>query len=335
MSLSFSLHTLELAQPFTIARGTQLEAPNVVVQLRADDMEGIGEAAPSEHYGDTRETTLAFLERVTDVITGVEPISTVHARLDQAMRFNPAPKAAIDMAVYDVLGKRAGMPVYELLGLDPNQTPVTSLTIGIDTPEAMAEKARAAKDFPVLKVKVGTPQDRDNLEAVRSVSSARLRIDANAAWTPKEAVAHINELARFGIELVEQPVRADDLAGLGFVREHSLVPIFADESCVGPADVARVAPFVDGINIKLMKCGGIYPALQMIHIARALNLQVMMGCMIESSLSITAAAHLSPLLDFADLDGNLLIKEDPFKGVSVDRGRLVLPTAPGLGVVAV
>ncbi|HZT97924.1 MAG TPA: dipeptide epimerase [Chloroflexota bacterium] len=324
--------TLQLARPFTIARGTQTEAGNVLVRLQDDGLEGLGEGAPSEHYGDTYDSTAAFLKSAAGQISAGAPISSVHESLDGIARLNPAAKAAVDMACYDLLGKRLGAPVYELLGLDPARAPRTSFTIGIDSPDVMAQKAGAAAGFPILKVKVGTDRDIENLEAIRSVSNAVIRVDANEAWHPKQAVAAITELDRFDIELVEQPVPAADLAGLGYVRDRSPVPIIADEAAVIPADVPRVAPFVDGINIKLMKCGGIYPALQMIHTARAHNLLVMMGCMIESSLAITAAAQLSPLLDFADLDGHLLIRDDPFEGVSVHEGRLVLPHGSGLGV---
>jgi L-alanine-DL-glutamate epimerase-like enolase superfamily enzyme len=321
-----------LAQPFTIARGTQTEAHNVLVRLECDGVEGMGEAAPAEHYGDTQASSIHFVEMAKAIVTGREPISRLHELLEELARINPAPKAAIDMAAYDLLGKRLGAPLYEILGLDPSAAPLTSFTIGIDSPEIMAAKARAAAGYPILKVKVGTDRDVENLEAIRSVSQATIRVDANEAWSPKQAVSAIRELARFDIEFVEQPVPAADLAGMGFVRDRSPVPIITDEACITPNDVVKVAPYIDGINIKLMKCGGIEPALRMIHIARAHNLKVMMGCMVESSLAITAAAHLSPLLDYADLDGQLLIRDDPFTGVRVEAGRLILPDAPGLGV---
>lgn len=332
MPLAHQPLDLHLAKPFTIARGTQTTADNVLVRIHDDGLEGIGEAAPSEEYGDTQSSSTSFIDRAAEVISGTEPISALHGLLDRIARNNPAPKAAIDMAAYDLLGKRLGAPLHQILGLDASATPQTSFTIGIDSPEVMAEKAREAAGYPILKVKVGTANDMENLEAVRSASNAAIRLDANEAWSPKQAVRAIKQLSRFDIELVEQPVPAADLNGMGFVREQSEVPILTDEACIIPADVPRVAPYVDGINIKLMKCGGIYPALQMIYIARAHNLKVMMGCMIESSVAITAAAHLSPLLDYADLDGNLLIRDDPFRGVQVQCGRLVLPTGPGLGV---
>jgi L-alanine-DL-glutamate epimerase-like enolase superfamily enzyme len=212
---------------------------------------------------------------------------------------------------------------------------LTSYSIGLDEPALMAQKARAAADFPILKIKLGTPRDREIIRAVReAVPEHRLIVDANAVWTPHEAVRLISDLERFGVELVEQPVAAHDLAGLRYVRERSALPIFADESCATEEDVPRLAECVDGVNVKLMKCGGLRRARRVIEVARAHHLRVMCGCLIESSLAITAASHLLPLLDYADLDGNLLLADDPFQGVACERGKLTLPTGPGLGVTA-
>jgi L-alanine-DL-glutamate epimerase-like enolase superfamily enzyme len=334
MELSYETLDLKLHRPFTISRGTQHYAYNVCTALRDGTHTGIGEAAPAEHYGEIQTTVLAVLAYLQPLLAELPlSLTTLHEVMEHAVHLNPSAKAAIDMAAYDLLGKRAGLPVYALLGLDPARTPRTSFTIGIDTPEVMAEKAREAEQYPILKVKVGTPNDMQNLDAVRQARpDAVIRVDANEAWTPKEAVSNIERIAEFDIEFVEQPVQARDLAGLAHVRDAVSLPVIADESCIVPDDVPRVAPYVDGINIKLMKCGGISPALQMIQLARAHSLAVMMGCMIESSLAITAAAQLSPLLDYADLDGHLLIDDDPYSGVSVEDGRLVLPDAPGLGV---
>lgn len=333
---------LRLHEPFTISRGTELVAENVLVTLQTDEgVVGYGEAAPSSHYGERRSSVLAFLQefagslRTDPLSTAPLAMETLHRRLAQVAHLNPAARAAIDMAAYDLLGKMAGLPVATLLGGDLAETPRTSFTIGIDTPERMAAKTRAASHYPILKVKVGTPHDIENLAAVRSAAPhAIIRVDANAAWTPRQAIRMIREIDQFGIEFVEQPVADHDLAGLRLVRQQSVLPIYADESCIVPADVPRVADCVDGINIKLMKCGGLYPAVQMVHLARAHNLRVMLGCMIESSVAITAAAHLSTLVDVADLDGHLLLAhgDDPFVGVQVIDGRLMLSTAPGLGV---
>jgi L-alanine-DL-glutamate epimerase-like enolase superfamily enzyme len=336
MDFSYEPLDLTLHEPFTIARGTQLVAQNVQVTLSQDGVTGIGEAAPNEHYGELQGTVLTFFDSLCTRLTkqpGAVPLSTLHDLMNETAQLNPAAKAAVDMAAYDLLGKRLGAPVYELLGLNPNDAPPTSFTIGIDKPDVMARKAVEAAQYPILKVKVGTFRDRENLTAIRSRRpDAIIRVDANTAWRPKEAVRRIAELEEFDLELVEQPVDGRDLEGLGYVRQAVKVPIIADESCIIPVDVPRVAPYVDGINIKLMKCGGIYPALQMIHLAWAHGLSVMMGCMIESSIAITAAAHLAPLLDYADLDGNLLIDDDPYRGATASAGMLRLPAGPGLGL---
>lgn len=335
MDLSFQPLALTLRDPFTISRGTQTVAHTVSIHLSDGDHTGRGEAAPSSHYGETQGTVLALLTELAPELQCSRTLSLValHQIMDGIARLNPAAKAAVDIALHDLTAQRFNAPLYAVLGIDAHCTPQTSYTIGIDTPETMARKAAEARDFPILKVKVGTPGDTANLEAIRRERpDAIIRVDANEAWTAKQAVRNIETLLEYGLEFVEQPVPGDDLDGLDYVRRRVPLPVIADESCVVPMDVPRVARHVDGINIKLMKCGGIYPALQMIHLARAHHLQVMMGCMIESSLAITAAAQLSPLLDYADLDGQLLIDDDPYTGVTVEDGRLVLPDAPGLGI---
>ncbi|MDQ2714220.1 MAG: dipeptide epimerase [Chloroflexota bacterium] len=326
---------LKLAVPFRISRGVQNISENVIVQVTHNDIVGLGEASPAEYYGESPGTVLACMAQFAESL-GDDPFLSedIFERLDSIIGLNPAAKAAIDMALYDIMGKMLGVPVYKLLGLNPAHAAHTSFTLGIDTPANMARKAQLAKDYPILKVKVGTKNDIAMLKAIREVSDATIRVDANAGWTPKEAIKNINELAPYNIEFVEQPIPAHDLAGLKLIRDNVPLPIIADESCITVDDIPRVAECVDGINIKLMKCGGIRHALKMIHVARAHNLRVMIGCMIESSLSITAAAHLTPLVDYADLDGHLLINDDPYVGVTVREGKLILPDGPGLGVKA-
>jgi L-Ala-D/L-Glu epimerase len=241
-------------------------------------------------------------------------------------------EAAVDMALFDLAGQRLGVPVYELLGLDPSHTPQTSFTIGLDTPEVVVRKVREAAAYPILKVKMGSDDDREVLQAVRDNTSATLRVDANEGWTPAGALERLEWLHGLGVEFVEQPLPAGMLEETRELRRRSPLPFFADESVHRAADIPALAGAFDGINIKLMKCGGLAEALRMIATARAHGLRVMLGCMIESSLAITAAAHLSPLVDTADLDGNLLLDRDPFVGATVREGRLVLPDAPGLGV---
>ncbi len=333
LTLQTTTMSLKLTEPFRISRGVQNYAQRVVVSITAEGQTGIGEAAPSTFYGETQETVLAcmptYAEQLGDDPFALEDILT---SLEKTIRRNAAARAAIDMAFYDLVGKLLGVPVYKLLGLNAAKTPQTSFTIGLDTPAEMARKARQAEDFPILKVKLGSRQDLDCIKAIRDVSNATIRVDANAGWTVKEALKLIEALQPYQIELVEQPLPPTDLEGLRLLREHSDIPIFADESCVTVEDIPRMAGCVDGVNVKLMKCGGLRQALKMIHTARAHHLQIMLGCMIESSLAITAAAHLSPLVDHADLDGHLLIDNDPYQGVRVEAGKLILPSEPGLGV---
>ncbi|BCL81292.1 dipeptide epimerase [Ktedonobacteria bacterium brp13] len=324
---------LHLTDPFRISRSVQHSASNIVVAVTHQGLTGLGEAAPSSYYGESTETVLATLPRLASEL-GDDPfqIEEIMARLQQVIRLNPAAKAAIDMALYDLQGKLLNVPLYTLLGISAQRTPQTSFTIGLASPAEMARKAQAAQAYPIFKVKVGTRNDLENIKAIRDVSNAIIRVDANGGWTPKEAIQTINALAPYGIEFVEQPVVAHDLAGLKLVRDNVAVPVFADESCVALEDIPRLSECVDGIVLKLMKSNGINTLLKMIHTARACHLRIMLGCMIESSLAITAAAHLTPLVDYADLDGNLLVSDDPYRGVTVDAGRLVLPSAPGLGV---
>ncbi len=335
--IELNAHALDLtlATPFRISRGVQTIARNVLTQITADEAVGLGEAAPSGYYGERRESVYMALADFSEHL-GDDPsrIEDIMAALDTRLRHgNAAAKASVDMALYDILGKRLGAPVYELLGLNPERTPVTSFTIGIDEPAEMAKKAAAAaKRYPTLKIKVGTGRDLEIVRAIREATGATLRVDANAAWTAKEAVRLIRELEPYGLEFVEQPLPPGDIEGLRFVREHVTLPVIADESCVTLEDIPRMVGVVDGINIKLMKCGGIHHALKMIHTARAHHMKVMLGCMIESSLAITAAAHISPLVDYADLDGNLLTSDDPYEGVKIEKGKLMLPDRAGLGV---
>src|SRR5438270_6496971 len=326
---------LKLTVPLRISRGVQQVASNAIVQVNHKEYTGYGEAAPDEYYGENVETVLACITTFAGNL-GDDPfvIDDIMRHLDKIIRLHPSAKAAVDMALYDLVGKMLNVPLYKLLGLNPKQTPYTSFTIGIDTPIEMAKKALLAKDYPILKIKVGTRHDLDIIKAIRDVTNAVIRVDANTAWTPKEAIKMINELAPYTIEFVEQPTVAHDFSGLKLIRDNVAVPIIADESCVTVEDIPRLVDCVDGINIKLMKCGGIGHALKMIHVARAHDLRVMIGCMIESSLAITAAAHLTPLVDYADLDGHLLITDDPYVGATVDKGKLVLPDTPGLGIKA-
>jgi L-alanine-DL-glutamate epimerase-like enolase superfamily enzyme len=321
---------LHLKHTFRLARGASDTRQSLVVELEREGFIGFGEAAPIERYGQDCDSAARAVEAMVERLSDVGAYETAANRV--AVAGEPAAEAAVDMALCDLAGKRLGVPLYELLGLDARQTPVTSFTIGMDTPEVVAAKVEEAGDYKVLKVKMGSEDDRRVLEAVRAVTDRPLRVDANEGWTLDGALGRLEWLESMGVELVEQPLPAGELEQMRQLRRVSPLPLFADESVHRAADIPRLSGAFDGINIKLMKCGGLAEARRMIAVARAHGMQIMLGCMVESSLGITAAAHLSPLVDHADLDGNLLIDNDPFVGVTVRDGRLVLPQGPGLGV---
>jgi L-alanine-DL-glutamate epimerase-like enolase superfamily enzyme len=334
LSLSFDILDLKTRHPFTIARGSTTAYRVVRVRLRdADGLEGWGEAAPSRYYGETADTVAAALGRLAPALPAdPSDLEGADAALLRAAPQDAAARVAVSAALHDLAGKRLGAPLWRLWGLDPARAPLSSFTIGLDTPERMQAKVREAAPYPILKIKVGTPDDAAVLRAVREVTDKPLRVDANAGWTVSEALARLPLLEEMRVELIEQPVAPDDVEGLAAVHRASRIPIVADEACRTAADIPRLAGAVDGINIKLAKCGSLREALRMVESARAHRLSVMVGCMIETSLGITAAAHLTPLLDLADLDGAALLERDPFAGATIDAGRIVLPTGPGLGV---
>lgn len=322
MDASVERVTLELAEPFTISRGTTTETENVVLELAYDGVTGVGAAAPDAHYGETPDTVEAVLPRLLGVLPDdPHDLDAAHAAMDRVVRRNPAAKAAVDVALHDLVAKRHDLPLYRYLGLDASDTPVSSFTVGLAETDEMRRKAREAVDagHEVLKVKLGTDRDIEIVEAIADAApDARLRVDANEAWTPKRAVSLCERLDGL-VEFVEQPVPAEDPAGMRFVRDRSPVPIAVDESLVDPTDVPRAADLADVANVKLMKCGGIRPAIEILHAARAHGMATMCGCMIETNAAIAAGVHLAPLLDYADLDGSLLLAEDadPFEGPPV------------------
>jgi L-alanine-DL-glutamate epimerase-like enolase superfamily enzyme len=321
--------TLHLRHTFTIARSSEDTSESVIARLSADGTTGIGESAPVGRYDEDPHLVMRQLAQID--LRSLDP-----TRIDTALARIPGERrgamCAFDLALHDYIGKRLGVTVYQLLGLDPGDAKQTSFTIGIADVATMVAKTREAAHMPILKVKVGTGNEVETLEALRSVYRGIIRVDANEGWEPERAVAVLKEISRFDIEFCEQPIEAGDPAKMRFVRERSPVPILADESCRVSADVVALAGCVDGIVIKLVKCGGIREAVRMTHIARALGMKIMIGCMIESSVLATAGAHLTPLCDYADLDGPLLVTDDPFEGVTFDGSQLRLPDAPGLGV---
>ncbi|WP_276279057.1 dipeptide epimerase [Halorussus caseinilyticus] len=336
----FERVTLPLENAFTISRGTQETAENVVVRVEDDDgTAGVGAAAPSEHYGETAATVEAVLPDLLEVVEEVgdpHQLDRIERRMRETVARNPAARCAVSIALHDLVAKRADLPLYRYWGLDPDETVPTSYTIGIDSTEKMAEKTETAveRGYSVLKVKVGTDRDEEIVSTVRDhAPDATIRVDANEAWSPREAVRKIDRLADYDLEFVEQPVAAANPEGMRFVRERAALPIAADESCVTLPDIPRIADKADIANLKLMKCGGLREAKRMIHAARAHGLEVMLGCMIESNAAIAAAAHLAPLLDYADLDGSLLLAEDEYAGVPMPEGEIDLAgmERPGTG----
>jgi L-Ala-D/L-Glu epimerase len=339
LRLEASAITVETTHPFVIARGGSSEWRVVWVRLiAADGVEGWGEAAPSRFYGETADTVLAALERLRPIIESADPwdIEATERAMLAALRFNASARCAVSAALHDLQGKRLGVPLWKLWGLTPGDSPRSSFTIAIaaddDTLRARVREAVAA-GYPILKVKLGSDRDRRIIQLVRDEApNAVLRVDANAAWTAKHTLMMAPLLTELCVEFIEQPLPPQDLDGLRFVRERCDLPIVADESCLVASDVAKLVGVVDGVNLKLSKCGSLREALRIIHTARSHGMLVMAGCMIETSLGITAAAHLAPLLDAVDLDGAALLRNDPFRGVTIANGVVALPSAPGLGV---
>jgi L-Ala-D/L-Glu epimerase len=342
MQVDFTVLSLPTRHAFHIAR---LPAPAArrSVWIRLGDgegWEGWGEAAvTTPYYGETVETATVAIPRLGAAVREAAagdpfPLERIEAAMAADLGGNAAVKAGFSAALHDLVGKRLGMPVWRIWGLDPAAAPRSSFTIGIDTPEVMRAKVREAASFPILKIKVGTDRDEEILTLVREEAPAKtLFVDANTAWDRKGAVRALPMLEEFGVSLVEQPLPPDDLDGLRLLRDRSSLPIVADESCRTLADIPRLAGAVDGINIKLAKCGSLREALRMIHCARAHHLTVMLGCMVETTLGIAAAVQLAPLADHLDLDGALLLARDPFHGPGVEPdGRVRFNGEPGLGV---
>lgn len=325
---------LRTRHPFIIARGGQSDYRTVMVRLiDGDGVEGWGEAAPTRIYGETTETVLAALKAYGEHLPS-DPfqLEAAERQWEKVLRLNPAARVALSSALHDLVGKKLGVPVYRLWGLDPAAAPRSTFTIGIDTVEKLKVKVKEAEQYPILKIKLGSDHDVEILETIRGITDKELRVDANTGWTVKRAIQMLPVLKAHGVTVLEQPLPAEDLDGLAAVTRAAEIPVIADESCLTTADIPRLVGRVDGINIKLAKCGSLREALRMIALARAHHLMVMVGCMIESSIAITAAAHFTPLVDIVDLDGAALLASDPFQGASIDGGQVRLPTGPGLGL---
>jgi L-Ala-D/L-Glu epimerase len=332
MKLHWEPISLDLKATFRVAHGASDQRHNVLVYL--DD--GVGEAAAVPYYGETQQGIIEYLQSVPDLGDDPFDIDAVLAKRPVGSR---AARSAIDVALHDLWGKKLGQPLYKLFGLNPNKLPLTSFTIGIDEPEVMAQQAELS-NYPILKIKLGSEKDEEILAAIRKVTNATLLVDVNAGWTRERALQIIPRLIDYGLKLVEQPLAVDDVEGYFWLKEklrsqNVNIPIFADETAKTSHDVVKLAGAIDGVVVKTMKSEGIREALRMIHTARAHDMQIMLGCFIESSVGVTAAAHLAPLCDYADLDGPLLIKNDPYRGLKYDGAKLTLPDRPGLGLVRI
>lgn len=333
MRLSTERLDLSTAFEFRITHGGGRGHENTLVRIEHEGISGLGEASPAHYYGEHRSLVEAALELWAPHL-GDDPfaLDAIERRLDQALDGQRAARAGLETALHDWVGRRLGVPVWKLLGLDPTTVPLSSVTLGMASREEMEKKLETVKDFPIIKVKLGRPEDVENLRLIRKSFRGKLRVDANTAWSPADAVRVLRAIEPLDIELVEQPVARHDLDGLRWVRDRVGIPVFADESVHDEADVARLAGRVDGVNVKLMKAGGIRRMHRTLVVARAHGMKTMLGSMVESSLALSAAAQLAPLADHLDLDGHWLLAHDPFAGAPGPRGEIRLSQEPGLGV---
>ena len=334
MKLSTHTFDLPLRHTFTISRESTDVQPTLIVELHDGQHSGYGEATTNTYYGMTLEKMQQALESVRAVIEAHQPLDPeqLWAEVSGPLQDCPFALCALDQAAYDLWGKQQGAPVYQLWGLDNSQVPVSNYTIGIDSIDVMVSKLKEVPDWPVYKIKLGTPNDLEIIRELRKHTSAVFRVDANCGWNVDQTIRYSEELKSLDVEFIEQPLPADDWTGHKEVFAKSALPIMADESCIQETDVAACHGYFHGVNIKLTKCAGLTPARRMIQTAKELDLKVMVGCMTESTVGISAIAQLLPLLDYVDMDGAALLAKDIATGVNVDRGVCRYPEAHGNGV---
>jgi L-alanine-DL-glutamate epimerase-like enolase superfamily enzyme len=338
MKLRHAPYTLELRHAFGIASNTRTSTPATLVEVEHEGVIGYGEAAMPPYLGESQATAATFLTRAAALLeTAKDPfqLEEILPAIDALAPGNTAAKAAVDIALHDWIGRKVGAPWHRLWGLDAAKAPVTSFTIGIDTPEVVRQRAREASIYKIIKVKLGRDDDSDRamIEAIRQETDTPITVDANQGWRNRDgALAMIEWLAGRNVLFIEQPMPKEQLDDTAWLRGKSPLPLIADENVQRLADVKKVAGAFHGVNIKLMKCTGLREAHKMILLARALDLKVMLGCMTETSCAISAAAQLSPLVDWADLDGAVLIRNDCFEGATIVDGKITLNDQPGIGV---
>lgn len=335
MKMRFFPYELKLKHVFTVASYSRTTTPDVQVEIEYEGVTGYGEASMPPYLGQTVDTVIAFLRKV-DLEQFSDPfgLEDILAYVDSLSPGDTAAKAAVDIALHDLVGKLLGAPWYKIWGLNKEKTPSTTFTIGIDTPDVVRGKTReVAGQFNILKVKLGRDNDKEMIRTIRSVSALPIAVDANQGWSDRQyALDMIHWLKEQGIVMIEQPMPKEQLDDIAWITQQSPLPVFADESLQRLNDVTALKGAFTGINIKLMKCTGMREAWKMVTLARALDMKVMVGCMTETSCAVSAAAQLSPVVDFADLDGNLLISNDRFKGMEVINGKITLNDLPGIGV---
>ena len=335
MKMRFFPYELKLKHVFTVASYSRTTTPDVQVEIEYEGVTGYGEASMPPYLGQTVDTVMAFLRKV-DLEQFSDPfgLEDILAYVDSLSPGDTAAKAAVDIALHDLVGKLLGAPWYKIWGLNKEKTPSTTFTIGIDTPDVVRGKTReVAGQFNILKVKLGRDNDKEMIRTIRSVSALPIAVDANQGWSDRQyALDMIHWLKEQGIVMIEQPMPKEQLDDIAWITQQSPLPVFADESLQRLYDVTALKGAFTGINIKLMKCTGMREAWKMVTLARALDMKVMVGCMTETSCAVSAAAQLSPVVDFADLDGNLLISNDRFKGMEVINGKITLNDLPGIGV---
>ncbi|MBQ8060927.1 MAG: dipeptide epimerase [Bacteroidales bacterium] len=335
MKLSFEPYELQLRHTFTVASYSRTTTPDVQVRIEYDGFTGYGEASMPPYLGQSVESVSAFLRKVNlEQFRDPFRIDDILTYVDGLSEGDTAAKAAVDIALHDLVGKMLGQPWYRIWGLDPGKAPDTTFTIGIDTPDVVREKTKECADkFNILKVKVGLDNDKEMIETIREITDLPIAVDANQGWKDKkQALEMIHWLAEHGVVMVEQPMPKEMLDENAWITENSPLPVFADEAIQRLADIPSIKGAYSGINIKLMKCTGMREAWKMANYARSEGMKVMIGCMTETSCAVSAAAQLSPVVDFADLDGNLLISNDLFEGMTVVKGKITLPDRPGIGL---
>jgi L-Ala-D/L-Glu epimerase len=333
LKLSFSPYTLELKHVFTVAAFSRKSSPVVLTEIEYDGVIGYGEASMPPYLGESQESVSEFLSKV-DLTKYSNPfeLEIILSEVDKIAEGNTAAKASVDIALHDLIGKLLNQPWYNIWGYNKNKTPFTSLTIGIDTAEIVRKKVEEASEFKIIKVKLGKDNDKEMIEVIRSVTDVPLTVDANQGWKDKNyALEMIHWLNEKNILFVEQPMPKEIIDDMAWLTDNSPLPTIADESCKRLSDVKKLDGVFSGINIKLMKCTGMREAHKMVNLAKALNMKVMLGCMTETSCAISAAAHLSPMVDWADLDGAILISNDNFNGAFIENGKIVLNDRPGIG----